>query len=57
MSGQTPKKIALVTGANRGMGRDIARQLAERGVHVLLSGRDGAAVAGAAAELRAAGLD
>lgn len=54
---QTPKKIALVTGANRGMGRDIARQLAERGVHVLLSGRDGAAVAGAAAELRAAGLD
>lgn len=32
--------IALVTGANRGIGIEIVRQLAERGVHVLLTGRD-----------------
>ncbi|MFD7626615.1 SDR family oxidoreductase [Streptomyces sp. NPDC059851] len=56
MSGQSPK-TALVTGANRGMGRDIARQLAEKGVRVLLSGRDRDAVTEAAAALRSTGLD
>ncbi|CCH31809.1 SDR family oxidoreductase [Actinosynnema sp. NPDC047251] len=50
-------KTALVTGANRGIGREIARQLAGHGIHVLLSGRDRDAVTGAARALRGEGLD
>lgn len=34
----TPR-IALVTGATRGIGLETCRQLAEAGVHVLLAGR------------------
>lgn len=33
-------KIALVTGASRGLGLEIARVLVEEGAHVILNGRD-----------------
>ena len=33
-------QIAIVTGANRGIGFEVARQLAEKGVHVVLTSRD-----------------
>ncbi|MDW5329489.1 SDR family NAD(P)-dependent oxidoreductase [Plantactinospora sp. KLBMP9567] len=33
-------KVALVTGANTGIGYHVAKQLAEAGVHVLLGSRD-----------------
>jgi len=56
MSEQSEGRVALVTGANRGIGREVARQLAERGYEVLLSARDGEK-AGAAAEEVAAGTD
>ena len=36
----SPAPVALVTGANRGIGHEIARQLALRGCHVVLTARD-----------------
>lgn len=45
--------VALVTGANRGIGREVARQLAERGYEVILSARDDAKAEQAAAEVAA----
>ncbi|HSQ82701.1 MAG TPA: glucose 1-dehydrogenase [Casimicrobiaceae bacterium] len=49
-------RVALVTGAQRGLGLAIARGLAGAGAHVILNGRDGEALAGAVARLRADGL-
>jgi len=48
--------IALVTGANKGIGREISRQLAAQGVQVLMAARNRERGENAAAELRAQGL-
>jgi NAD(P)-dependent dehydrogenase (short-subunit alcohol dehydrogenase family) len=37
-------RVALVTGANRGLGFETARQLLGKGLSVILSGRDAAAI-------------
>jgi NAD(P)-dependent dehydrogenase (short-subunit alcohol dehydrogenase family) len=50
-------KVAVVTGANRGIGLEVCRRLAAAGVRVVLTGRDQAGVEAAAANLRARDLD
>jgi NAD(P)-dependent dehydrogenase (short-subunit alcohol dehydrogenase family) len=49
-------RLALVTGANRGVGYEICRQLAQRGLSVLLTGRREKAGRTACEELAADGL-
>jgi len=49
-------KIALVTGATRGIGFETVRQLAKTGVHTLLAGRDRAKAVDAALRLQGEGL-
>jgi len=50
-------RIAVVTGASRGLGLAMARALGEAGASVVLTARSEAALGGAVAQLRAAGLD
>lgn len=52
----TTPKIALVTGATRGIGLETVRQLAATGVHTLLAGRDRGKAVEAALKLQAEGL-
>lgn len=51
------KTTALVTGANKGLGRETVRRLAGSGWRVYLAARDTARGEAAAAEFTAAGLD
>jgi NAD(P)-dependent dehydrogenase (short-subunit alcohol dehydrogenase family) len=51
------KKIALITGANKGLGFEMARQLGQAGVTVVLGARDPKRGEAAAEELRGAGID
>ena len=51
MSEQGAAPVALVTGANRGIGREVARQLAQGGYEVLLGARDAGKAERAACEL------
>lgn len=48
--------MAVVTGANRGIGHALAARLAERGLTVVLTARDAARGEAAAAPLRDRGL-
>ena len=56
-------RVALVTGANRGIGREIARQLANRGLTAVVGSRDAkgrqaaAALGGSGAPLPVVALD
>jgi NAD(P)-dependent dehydrogenase (short-subunit alcohol dehydrogenase family) len=49
------RPVALVSGSNRGLGREIARELAELGQHVIVTARDPRAARETAEELADAG--
>ena len=49
-------RVVVVTGANRGLGLEVARQLARRGERVFMGARDEAAGTAAVAALQAEGI-
>jgi NAD(P)-dependent dehydrogenase (short-subunit alcohol dehydrogenase family) len=53
----TAKRVALITGANKGIGLETARQLGEQGITVLVGARDLKRGEAAAAQLKAEGID
>ena len=53
----TQNKVALITGANKGIGLEIARQLGKEGITVLIGSRDTGRGEAAAQSLKAEGID
>src|SRR5215212_5420137 len=51
------QRIAIVTGANRGIGLEVCRQLARQGYQVVLTSRDEAKGQAAVATLRQSGVN
>ena len=51
------RRVAVVTGANKGIGLEIARQLAREGITLFIGARDEERGRAAAEKLRAEGLD
>ncbi|TMQ59946.1 MAG: 3-oxoacyl-[acyl-carrier-protein] reductase [Candidatus Eisenbacteria bacterium] len=51
------ERVAVVTGGAKGIGRAVASRLARGGARIVVSGRDGAALERACAELRSEGGD
>ena len=52
----TPATIALITGANKGIGLETARQLGRKGIHVIIAARDAKRGADAVKTLAAEGV-
>ena len=53
----TDKTVALITGANKGLGLEIARQLGKRGLMVIIGARDKGKGESAAADLAKLGIE
>lgn len=51
------KRVAVVTGANRGIGYEVARQLGAQGIRVIAASREAGKGSAAAERLRAGGAD
>jgi len=55
MKGRLRERIALITGANRGIGLAVARSFADEGARLLLAGRNGEALRGLCDEITSGG--
>src|SRR5579871_5784469 len=54
-SSNSPSKVAIVTGSNRGIGQAIATRLSAAGLRVVLTARDAVLLGKVAEEIRARG--